>query len=1026
MTNWNSLQDSAHNSEWAGNSVNYTFLGKIVNGSYYLAPSYYYTGSNWASWVDNLVDTNHNIKSIEEYQKYAIYYLLEDTSSSKIQDSGSVLYTNETYFRASFPDIIDFSFSEQDQASSGGAVGEITFLAADVKNISGNDAEGVTAELPTNFGLDGDITEKGDIFIDYTLSNNSETKTYLGGKGFFNLLHELGHAFGGLKDILQGDSLYETEYNSEKYTIMSGFAALDMKDQSNNLFVRAHGLQLYDIAAIQDTYGSRNYSTRAADDIYTVDAMNPGSLITSPFLYTIWDGQGKDKIDASSLSIAAQIDLRQGRFSSIGYDIHGNALRWDDQAITGQTDAKQNDTDPGNVAIAYHTIIENATGTNDTSKGDILIGNDWSNDLRGLMGNDTLYGDGWVYDGSGGFSDVDLDNPDGQKPLLDNDILRGGVGADVAYGGYGHDIFVGYGPSSGLEGDYYHGGGYVGGPTGGVQINANVDGSDTVDYSGITSYGLTIDLFIGYAEKAGGGDTPDNLISIENVIGSTMADEITGDDDDSILVGMAGNDIFYGSLGKDIYHGGYDSTDLVDQDFINKGDLVSLLRQNDGSDTVDYTNLTDVYFDITILDAALGNYWVDKYYGNGVFNGPHERDTLFSIEDIQVAAGAARQVGGSAVYGTGGYDGMNYSYYGGYNVAHNYYAYGGNDAITAGFKNDFLDGGLGNDTLVGNKGNDTYYYRLGDGQDLIKDLGTQGDLDVLMFDESILPSEVELGRYYGGNMQITFVDDTYIVVYAQNSPYGIDFIKFADGTVWDMQGTLVPVYGTEGNDNLHGTDDTPYREGSLIHDLIYAYGGNDYVDGDTGNDTIYGGDGNDNLNGNYGDDLIYGEDGNDTINGGHNEDILYGGEGDDTLNGGVDIASDILYGDAGDDTLDGGPGNDILYGGSGHDSLKGSNGSDTFVFEASSAFDNIDDIVDFNVTIHNDKIDISDILSGFYEYGVDAITDFVLITTSGSDSLLSVDQDGGADNFIQIATLHNITGLTDEAALEASGNLITA
>lgn len=56
----------------------------------------------------------------------------------------------------------------------------------------------------------------------------------------------------------------------------------------------------------------------------------------------------------------------------------------------------------------------------------------------------------------------------------------------------------------------------------------------------------------------------------------------------------------------------------------------------------------------------------------------------------------------------------------------------------------------------------------------------------------------------------------------------------------------------------------------------------------------------------------------------------------------------------------------------------------------------------------------------------DAITDFVEITTSGSNSILKVDADGGADNFVQIATILGVTGLTDEESLETNGYLIAA
>ena len=51
---------------------------------------------------------------------------------------------------------------------------------------------------------------------------------------------------------------------------------------------------------------------------------------------------------------------------------------------------------------------------------------------------------------------------------------------------------------------------------------------------------------------------------------------------------------------------------------------------------------------------------------------------------------------------------------------------------------------------------------------------------------------------------------------------------------------------------------------------------------------------------------------------------------------------------------------------------------------------------------------------------------FVHITSDGTHSYLRIDTDGGADNFIQIAQISNVTGLGDEEALETTGTLITA
>ena len=124
--------------------------------------------------------------------------------------------------------------------------------------------------------------------------------------------------------------------------------------------------------------------------------------------------------------------------------------------------------------------------------------------------------------------------------------------------------------------------------------------------------------------------------------------------------------------------------------------------------------------------------------------------------------------------------------------------------------------------------------------------------------------------------------------------------------------------------------------------------------------------------------------------------------------------SNGIYGDALDNIITGTSEADYLY---------GDGGADTFLFENLSAFDAVDVIADFDIG-ENDALDVSDLLSG-YDPFTDLITDFVQITDNGTDSILSVDADGGADGFVQIATLQAVTGLTDEAALETAGNLIT-
>jgi Ca2+-binding RTX toxin-like protein len=126
------------------------------------------------------------------------------------------------------------------------------------------------------------------------------------------------------------------------------------------------------------------------------------------------------------------------------------------------------------------------------------------------------------------------------------------------------------------------------------------------------------------------------------------------------------------------------------------------------------------------------------------------------------------------------------------------------------------------------------------------------------------------------------------------------------------------------------------------------------------------------------------------------------------------------------DTISGAAGNDTLIGGSGTDTLYGGNGNDTFEFLFASGFSNVDVVGEFDISTYEDVLDLSDIMANTsYNHGVDPITDWIEITTSGSDSIVKVDRDGTGGTYspTQIATLTGITGLTDEAALVSSGNL---
>jgi len=133
-----------------------------------------------------------------------------------------------------------------------------------------------------------------------------------------------------------------------------------------------------------------------------------------------------------------------------------------------------------------------------------LIGNAWGNVLEGRDGNDTLYGDGVVYDGEAGFSDPDLtdpNDPNHTKPDSDDDILDGG------------------------------------------------DGNDTAAYSDVTGVGIHVVMNDKNGTVTTGSDV-DTLISIERITGSAQADYFSGGNGKVTFIGGDGGDVYDLSVGN--------------------------------------------------------------------------------------------------------------------------------------------------------------------------------------------------------------------------------------------------------------------------------------------------------------------------------------------------------------------------------------------------------------------------------------------------------------------------------------------
>ena len=217
--------------------------------------------------------------------------VLVDTANTPLVGGGTENY------RVSYPDIINAFFSESS------TLGQI--IVMDQNAYSSTELSKGFIPTLTNQSLQ----TAGDVFIN-SLDTAALTQLAPGQYGFWLLTHELGHAIGGFDDVVNTAEV-NTSLDSQRYTIMS----------YNPLAgVYADGLQLLDIEALQDTYGQRNYTTRADNTEYALGQGLgfAGSTEATPFLYTIWDGSGTDIINASGFSSHVTIDLRQGDFSSIG------------------------------------------------------------------------------------------------------------------------------------------------------------------------------------------------------------------------------------------------------------------------------------------------------------------------------------------------------------------------------------------------------------------------------------------------------------------------------------------------------------------------------------------------------------------------------------------------------------------------------------------------------------------------------------------------------------------------------------
>jgi Ca2+-binding RTX toxin-like protein len=481
--------------------------------------------------------------------------------------------------------------------------------------------------------------------------------------------------------------------------------------------------------------------------------------------------------------------------------------------------------------------------------------------------------------GSSGDDVIDASTYTGSAALIGNDgndTLKAGSGTNLLNGGAGDDLLV-FKPDGLNDIDLVIGGA----------------GDDTLDFSAFAA-SVVINLSVLGAFQTVVVADQRIIISvesgplveeIENLIGGSGADTLTGNALNNRITGNGGADNINGLGGPD-----------------------TLVEARDTHFTLTNVSLTD---------------------GGGTV------DTLSNIERAELTGGTSNNnidasaflLGPVTLSGGDGADTLK----------------GGSssDVLIGGAGDDVLVGGNGADTY-------RFDVDLVLGQDTVDEAAAPaGGIDLLDFRETTMVGiTVDLSNpaqqtVHATNMKLTLTSNSSIEYLAGGdrndiltgntldnvfiAGLGNDIVRGGTGINYILESRAGVVGHEDDNFALVTTSATTASltigtEVDVLRDIqnvfLGAGSGNNTMDASqftNGAVSLSGGDGNDVLIGGYKDDFLNGGNGNDTLYGGGGADTLSGEEGDDTLNGCGNI--------------------DTTIGTDGNDSLDGGNGSDTYLFD---------------------------------------------------------------------------------------------
>lgn len=415
-------------------------------------------------------------------------------------------------------------------------------------------------------------------------------------------------------------------------------------------------------------------------------------------------------------------------------------------------------SDAANNISAYHEVqdvlIEGGSGNDRLLGGfgnDILIGGSGSDKLLGGVGADVLVVD------SDDLSLTSINDEDLSALTTLSNIATLEVSNGVD-GGEGYDTLVIEGAVGANITLSHHNVEAVVGSGGNDVLHGDDD--NLTAFSSAASYnddGEAVPGYLPLGYHLEGGDGSDQITGARN------NDRLLGGSGNDILVGNAGDDYIDGGTGADLVSGGAGSDTIV-------VDAADTIASADGS----FLNLGGEGYDTIVLAEGFAHDNAD--YGTLGF------EAVVGNELDNVIGGMSDEVG--------------YRFSGG----------SGDDTITAAGGNDRLFGGEGDDTLSGGSGIDTYFFRRGDGQDVITDHsglrfngGARPDdlQDTIQFGEGISFRDLRFSRS-GNDLQINILngaddaDDRITVSDWYHHDSRVEFLKFSQGELIQLRDPFNP------------------------------------------------------------------------------------------------------------------------------------------------------------------------------------------------------------------------------------------